>query len=217
MEGKPLRGKGIWIWKLKQVLDPEGKEHNWTWMANELAGHGFTHVLVKILDGTWGYNQRPVYNDAGAFLGYKDDLLGPFVEAMHAAGIVVYGWQWVLAEQDPAAQGKAAADRCKTFGLDGYICNAEAPVKGKPSSWLAALVSGVHHGVGDAYPCGLSSYRYPKLHLEFPWKTVNWFNFVAPQVYWEQSHNAGAQLELSVQQYREILSLIHISEPTRPY
>ena len=45
-------------------------------------------------------------------------------------------------------------------------------------------------------PVILSSYRFPTLHPEFPWSQFRMFcDQDMPQVYWEEAHNPGDQLE----------------------
>jgi hypothetical protein len=59
-------------------------------------------------------------------------------------------------------------------------------------------------------PIALSSYRYPSLHREFPWRAfLEQCDLNMPQVYWEQSHDPVDQLRRCV---REFITLA----PVRP-
>ena len=71
-----LTGKGMYIWKIKNV---EGGDGNAASIAALNAG--LTHVLIKVLDGPWAYNQRPVYDGSGEF----ERLPRRHTETFHAA------------------------------------------------------------------------------------------------------------------------------------
>lgn len=186
-----LAGKGMYIWKIKNC---EGGQSS---IAAAMAyDAGLTHVLIKILDGPWAYNQRPYYSPNGELL-YADDILGPFVQAFKAQGLKVYGWQWVYFD-NPIGEAKAAITRVQKFNLDGFIVNAESPAKNKVAQTRQYLALIEDIGV----PTGLSSYRYPSLHNEIDW--AGFFKGVDtmfPQVYWMQASNPAEQLQKSLDEY----------------
>jgi hypothetical protein len=64
---------------------------------------------------------------------------------------------------------------------------------------------------------GLTSYRYPESHREFPWhEFLSICDFVNQQVYWEQAHNPAYQLDRSIQQYNQLLKEIGKNIPQHP-
>ncbi len=176
-------GKGMYIW---QVYSCEGGDPKK--IAAACVAAGFRHVYLKIADGRFVY---PSGVD-----------LRPLVDELHAVGIEVWGWQYVYLF-DPTAEAKVAAARVKELNLDGFIIDAEVECKGRKSaavtytSLLRQLLPGVS--------IGLSSYRFPHYHLDFPWKEFRErVDFDTPQVYWEQAHNAGAQLASSYAEFQSM-------------
>lgn len=190
-----LQGKGFFIWKIKDI---EGGDADRA--AAKAHDASLTHVLIKILSGTWDYNQRPVYDNRGRFKGWEDDILGPFVDAFKARGIEVWGWQYVY-HRYAAYEADAANKRVKQFELDGFVIDAEGEVKHKKKE-AAQYIDRLEVGV----PVALSSYRYPVLHQELPWDVyLDGCDMVMPQVYWEMATNPGQQLKRSLHEYREFL------------
>jgi len=190
-----LTGKGMYIWKIKNAAGGDGE-------AASIAAlnAGFTHVMIKVLDGPWAYNQRPVYDEWGDLIGYEDDILKPFMQPFQDKGIQVWGWQYVY-HLHPVQEAEAANYRVDNLNLDGFIIDAEREVKHKNKA-AAQYMNRLDVGV----PLALSSYRYPVLHQELPWGTyLGGCDLVMPQVYWEGSVNSGSQLAWSYNEYREFL------------
>lgn len=162
---------------------------------------GVDHILVKILDGPWKYNQRPYYEKG--ILKYADDIIRPFVRAFQDAGVRVWGWGWVYLE-DPAAEARAAIARVEDLALDGYVINAEADAKNEPAE--AKIYADILKAA--TFPVGLSSYRYPvKYHMDLPWsQLLSACDFALPQVYWIQAHNPAYQLAQTFDQYNALFS-----------
>ncbi len=68
---------------------------------------------------------------------------------------------------------------------------------------MQALRSGL-----NSIPVALSSYRYPSLHREFPWREfLAECDFALPQVYWIGAHNPDAQLKRCLDEYQELTRL----------
>jgi len=193
-----LNGKGMYIHKIKDVEGGDGKT-----AATEAYNAGLTHILIKILDGPWEYNQRPIYSHTGKLTGWEDDILGPFIEPFQAHGIEVWGWQYVY-HRYPKDEAMAAHERVEKFGLNGFIIDAESQAK-RNAQYAGVYMNNL---VGLRVPVGLSSYRYPELHPELNWKVYfAGCDLVMPQVYWQGASNSGEQLSLSHQQYIKITNL----------
>lgn len=190
-----LSGRGMFIHKIKRCEDGDPEK-----IAAEAKKAGLSHVLIKILDGPWSYNQRPTY--VNGRLVYVDDILSPVVIALQGLGIQVWGWQWLYLDH-PHLEATAANKRVREFSLDGFVINAEAPAKGKVSQ--AALYCS---DLDLSVPVGLSSYRYPSYHTSLPWgHFLGVSDLVMPQVYWMGATDAGVQLRRCVKEYRDITAL----------
>ncbi|MGD0003536.1 MAG: nuclear transport factor 2 family protein [Anaerolineaceae bacterium] len=183
-----LKKKGFFIWKIK---DSEGG--NAKTIASVAKASGFTHVLIKIADSTYPNNVDPVT---------KADYCPPVVSALHAADIQVWGWHYVYGNGIPEAQ--TAVSRVKHLGLDGYVIDAEVEYQepGKEveaGKFMTELRKGLHN-----LPIALCSFRFPTLHMNFPWKPfLDQCDLNMPQVYWEGAHdNAGAQLQRCVREFQ---------------
>jgi hypothetical protein len=174
-----LQGKGWFIW---QVPKCEGGVP--AAIADVAAAAGCTHVLIKVAERTFGFG----FDKMGR------DLVPPVAEALRARGIQVWGWHYVYGD-NPAGEANAAVQRCKQLKLDGYVIDAEKEYKqpGKAAAartFMAALRAGLPNTL-----IALSSYRYPALHPELPWRVfLEKCDLNMPQVYWEQAHNPDQQL-----------------------
>ena len=192
-----LTGKGMYIWKIKDVEGGDGVQ-----AATVAFNAGLTHVLIKILDGPWAYNQRPVYGSSGQLKGYEDDIIEPFIEPFLANGIEVWGWQYVY-HKYPEQEAEAANERVQKLGLNGFVIDAE--IQAKENSRFAGVYA---RTLNMNVPIALSTYRYPKVHPEINYNAYfGACDLVMPQVYWEKSTNSGEQLILSLNQYLDITDL----------
>lgn len=176
-----IKGKGFYIWNLAdvEVVMPQ-------FLANLAKEYKFSHFLLKVADGASSFN-------AG---GAKD-----VVDACHAIGVQVWGWQYVYGRY-PVHEAVMAKKRIDELGLDGFVIDAESEYKlaGPQAAkmYMDELVKGLH------VPVGLSSYRWPSYHPEFPWdEFMNYVDVTMPQVYWLAAHNPTAQLTKCVQEYRQ--------------
>src|SRR4030043_664398 len=113
-------GKHMLVWKIKDLYNGDGKV-----AAQAAFDAGISVVNVKILDGTWAYNQRPLYDSRGNFTGWEDDVLKPWCYEFKKLGIKVYGWHYVY-HTYPALEAEKAIERCEYLDLDGYVIDAEA-------------------------------------------------------------------------------------------
>ncbi len=174
-------GKGMFIWQPSQCEggDPVS-------LARAARKAGFGHVLLKLADGPFPY---PTGVD-----------MRPFVDALKAVKIEVWGWGYAYGN-NPIGEAKIAADRVNEFNLAGWVIDAEGEYKGKKAAakvFMAELRRRLPYT-----SIGLSSYRYPDLHPEFPWTEFRAkCDFDMPQVYWEKAHNPAAQLAQSLKQFQ---------------
>jgi len=179
-----LTGKGWFIWQVSRC------EHGSpAAIADKAAAAGLSHVLIKVADRTYAYGLN----------WHGQDQVGPVAQALHAKGIQVWGWHYVYG-QKPADEARAAVQRVHQLGLDGYVIDAEgeytAPgMAASAHTFMVNLKSGLPAGL----PVALSSYRYPSVHRDLPWAAfLEHCDLSMPQVYWQGSHNAAAQLTRSV-------------------
>ena len=179
-----LQGKGFIINNLPEC---EAGEPGSILSAAQAAGLG--HVLIKIADGENAFGM-----DAAG-----DDHAAPVVKALQQAGIAVWGWHSVYGN-DPEAEAAIAITRTRTLGLDGYaVCAADEFTRPGMANAARQLMQVVRGSLG--VPIGLSSFRFPNYHPEFPWSTFLEFCDVhMPQVTWEQAHNPVEQLTESKRQ-----------------
>ncbi len=178
-----LQGKGFFTFILPEC---EGGQPADILAAAQAAG--LSHVLVKIADGV---------NPFG--VNASGDYTAPVVQALRGAGIAVWGWHYVYGS-NPSAEANIAIQRTQALGLDGYVVDAEEEYK-QPGKDKAArqFMTAVRSAL--ACPIALSAYRFPNYHPELPWSTfLEFCDLHMPQVYWEQSHNAGSQLRESKRQ-----------------
>jgi hypothetical protein len=183
-----LQGKGFFIWKIPNA---EGGEPNA--IANLAKESGFSHVIVKIADGTGPFN---VDNRLGV------DLVPPVVAALHARGLQAWGWHYIYGE-DPMGEANRAIQRVNGLNLDGYVIDAEGEFK-RPGKDDAArkFMERLRAGLPNL-PIALCSYRYPSYHPLLPWKIfLEKCDLNMPQMYWLNAHNPGEQLTRSVREFQ---------------
>ena len=181
-----LQGKGWFIWQISRC---EGGAPDA--LAQKAAEGGFTHVLIKVAERTFGFG----FDKGGR------DLVLPAAEALRARGIQVWGWHYIYGE-NPAAEAGIAVKRCTELKLDGYVIDAEGEFKQAGKAVAArAFMAALRAGLPDL-PVALSSFRYPSLHPQLPWKAfLEKCDLTMPQVYWEQSHNPEQQLARSAAEF----------------
>jgi hypothetical protein len=196
-----LRGKGFMIWKIRSC---EGG--NASAIASAAQAAGLTHVLIKIADGINPYNI-----DAAQSV----DLVPPVVQTLKAYGIQAWGWHYVYGD-DPLGEARIAISRVQQLGLDGYVIDAETEYE-KPgrSDNATAFMTELRRSLPNT-PIALSSFRYPNVHPQLPWKAfLDRCDLNMPQVYWVSAHDSGAQLTKCLQQFQAIIPFRPIF-PTGP-
>ena len=192
------KGKGFYIWKIPgcENGDPES-------IALTAYKAGLTHVLIKIANGIYNYN----YDTST-----KEDLIGPVADALHKRNIKVWGWHYIFGDL-PKDEAKAAIQQINRLPLDGYTIDAESEYKGKYTP-CRIFMKELRNALPD-FPIALSSFRYPKFHMDLPWKDfLTYCDFNMPQVYWEQSHNPAYQLERSLNEFQTVVEPFRSIIPT---
>jgi len=184
------KGKGFYIWKISSCEGGDIEKIAYT------AYHaGLSHVLIKIANGIYDYN----YDTAT-----KKDLVDPLANELIKKGIKVWGWHYVFGDL-PKEEAKAAIRQINKLPLEGYVIDAESEYKGKYTP-CRTFMNELRNALPD-FPMALSSFRYPKYHMDLPWKDfLSSCNFNMPQVYWEQAHNPGEQLAKCLNEFQTIVS-----------
>lgn len=185
-------GKGLYIWNLALCSGGDVVK-----MVAEAKNAGLSHVSIKVQDGIAPYNNMN-----------QQARLEDVIPAFREAGISVWGWgylygnsKWHIVNQveREAKQTNAMIDK---WGLDGFHLDVEKEYKNaKAQQWAKKYLSIVY----DDVSLGLSSYRFPAFHPKVPWQIfLDRCSHHYPQVYWQDSHNAGYQLR---QSYHELIDL----------
>jgi len=183
-----LTGKGMFTWKIPRCENGDPAA-----IAATAKSANLSHVLVKIGDGIIAYN-----GDWGSTL----DRVPAVVNALHAQGIQAWGWHYVYGD-DPSGEARIALQRINQLQVDAYVIDAEAQYKqaGKKDA-ARRFMTELRSALPD-FPIALSSYRYPSLHPQLPWKEfLEKCDYNMPQVYWMQAHNPGAQLARCVREFQ---------------
>jgi hypothetical protein len=183
-----LEGKGFFIWR---ILNCEGGDTDA--IASKAEAAQLTHVLIKIADTRYpfGYDRN------------NNDLVPAVSQALKNRGMQVWGWHYVKGS-DPAGEARVAIARTRELQLDGYVIDAEHEYKWRGKDAAARLFMTELRQSLPNHPIALSSYRFPTYHRELPWAAfLEKCDFNMPQVYWEQAHNPGSQLERSVGEFAD--------------
>lgn len=162
------------------------------------------HVLIKTNDGR------------AAFNGGLNDL----VQALHAAKIHVWAWQYSYGLY-PYDEADTFAARAGELAVDGLCVDAEAEYKWRvrPNPVTRALepvdpnevtqkraravayMDRLRAKAPKGLPLAVTSYYLPDKHANFPWSEfLSRTDFAMPQVYWNQTDPTAA-LSASLRQY----------------
>jgi len=164
--------------------------------ARILKDVGAKWVSIKVADRDGAYNQ----------IGGNDKILREYVNAIKDQDIEVGGWHYIYPE-NPGPQGARAAERIEKLGLEHLVINAEKEWKNVTGAKRKVELYLDNLGAKKNFPVGLTTYRFPFLHAEFPYSQFlnrPAVTFNQPQVYWVGLHNPAEQLEISYDQYQEI-------------
>lgn len=199
-----LSGKGTYIWQVRHTLEVMGQKapnYDTALIADELVKAGMTHAWIKVCDGSWRYN---IYNGR--------DFAKELVSTLRDRGISPWGWQYVYARY-PELEAEVAIKRIQELDLDGFVVNAEHEYKSAGAT-VARRYMSLLRGAFPDLPIGLSSYRFPRFHPEFPFDAfLEFCDFNAPQVYWMMASNPGHQLKTCIQEFK---NLVKVQRPIFP-
>ncbi|HSB65215.1 MAG TPA: hypothetical protein VLD65_01475 [Anaerolineales bacterium] len=183
-----LEGKGFFTWKI-----PNCEKGDANLIASHARNAGLTHVVVKVADGPTIYN--------GTW-GDPKDYTTPVVSALRANGIQVWGWHYLYGN-NPTGEANAAITRIRQYHLDGYVIDVEKEYKDSGKQAAARKFMSAMRSACPNLTIALSSYRYPSLHPQIPWKEfLEKCDLSMPQVYWMKAHNPGDQLARSVREFQ---------------
>lgn len=185
-----LQGKGFFIWKVPDCAGGDPQR-----IASAAQAAGLTHVLIKVADGNYAANLN---NKT------KADLVPPVVAALKGVGIQVWGWHYVYG-YDAIGEARVAARRIAELGLEGYVIDAEKEYSQPGRALVANKFMHEIRKAQPSLPLALSSYRFPSMHMDLPWKEfLELCDYNMPQVYWEQSHNPTAQLARTLNEFQAL-------------
>lgn len=202
---------GVFIWQVKSCaggFKPETAEAR-EFIGKTLKTLGVRWAAVKVTNGVNGFNLQLINS------GWKDTILPAFFEAERAAGRKCMGWGYIYGD-NPLGEAARAADQIKTYGLDGYIIDAEGEYKKPGRASAAKVYMEKLRRLCPSTPLALCSFRWPSFHPEFPWKAftdqmdAGKGDIHMPQVYWQgaTSTNApGDQLNRSINELFAIKKL----------
>jgi hypothetical protein len=183
--------------------------------AQHLTDIGARWVIIKIGNGT---------SDAGATAATYTGAQAAAVKALAEAGLEVWGYHYVYggvrwsadkgfyasgaSPEQEADYANAWANGLAKSGLRGYVINAEGEYKGLNQ---AARAKRFMDRLAVTVPVALSTYRFPKLHPEFPWAAFyagDKIGIHMPQVYWGDYAGASvAELTRCCAEYNAIKAL----------
>ncbi len=182
-----IEGKGFFTWKI-----PNCEHGDANMIARYARDAGLTHVVIKVADGATVYN--------GTW-GDPKDYTTPVVSALRVNGIKVWGWHYIYGN-NPTGEATVALTRIRQYNLDGYVLDVEKEYKEPGKATAARKFMAALRTAFPSLPVALSSYRYPSLHPQVPWKDfMEKCDLVMPQLYWMKAHNPGDQLARSVREF----------------
>jgi hypothetical protein len=183
-----IEGKGMFTWKLPRCENGDAAA-----LAAVAKSAHLSHVLVKIADGSLQYNGD---------WGISSDYVPAAVNALHAQGIQAWGWHFVYGD-DPAGEARIAIRRITQLQVDAYVIDAEGQYSKTTKKEAARRFMAELRAALPNFPIALSSYRYPTLHPQLPWKEfLEKCDYNMPQMYWMQAHNPGAQLARCLREFQ---------------
>lgn len=191
-----IKGKGLWIWKVDQLLNVYNSLEQ---AVEEAVRCGTGHALVKIVNG-W-YAWMPDTPE-----GRKIPMM---LDLLRSNGIQTILWTYSYCHTIPG-ETRAIREALDEYG-DGespFIIDVEKEYKKSGSDVYYETLTGNIRATFPNLKIGHSSYRFPSLHQDIPWGSLTEnSDFAMPQVYWEGAHNPAQQLQRSWDEYRKFSTL----------
>lgn len=187
---------------------PEGKGC-FVWDLTRCAGGSPIALASKAQEAGFSWLAFKVQNGADAF---QAELVPAAIAACVSAGIEAWGWGYLYGrrymQNIAQAEARRTVERCKALPLAGFIMDAESEYKTDGGADRARTYCTAVRSAMPNLTLGLCSYRFPTLHPQLPWSTfLSVSAFHMPQVYWEQAHNPGFQLNRSVKELSALRKL----------
>jgi hypothetical protein len=162
MSGHP---HGVWIWVLSDIRSD---------YLDQLQVRNVKRVYLKVFDGKsrsmfWSFQCSP-----------------EIIKQFKLRGIEVYGWGYHYGTANIKDQVDAvqAALNC---GLDGYVLDVEAEVEDRSTHPHVEALFQELKPLILAGSLGYTSFGYPELHPDVPWKILDQYCDLAfPQIYFEK-------------------------------
>lgn len=171
------------------------------WLMDRCTGGNPGAIAAKAKAAGLGWVALKVANGVATFGDFNKNK--ELVQALHEQGIQAWAWHYVYG-YNPTKEADIAAQQSNLLGVDGYVINAEVEYK---LDGRAAAARTYMDRLRNQYKgtIGLTSFRFPSYHMEFPWKEfLPRIDFNSPQVYWIGATNAAQQLERSVAEFRKM-------------
>jgi hypothetical protein len=182
-----IEGTGIYLWQLPKSGGADPKT-----LVARLQAANIRRIYVKIADGTKTYPLSGV------------DYTKEVVAAARASNFAVWGWHYIYGKS-PNKEAEIAADQVSTFGLDGYIYNAEKEYRDNKRVAEAEIFVERLRELMGVLPLGFSSFKFPKLHPGLPWAELGGAaDILMPQVYWVEAHDPAKQYDTSATQWAKL-------------
>lgn len=194
-------GKGQFVWVLSRCAGG-----NMARLVQMCLDAGLDWISIKVANGT------SVYKGSASELWQQQKLLDELVPRAKAAEIGVHFWGYTYAKR-PGRESVPIIEMIRKHRPLSYTINAEKEYKnqaGKQAAIDHASAIRLAMSVSSSYdipdiPIGLSSYRWPSVHPEFPWvEFARYIDFHNPQVYWQGANNPREQLIRSVNELRNL-------------
>jgi len=181
-----MKGKGIYINVIRELNTSVDA------IADLVAEH-YDHAIIKIMAVTSGFNWD---------LEIGVDLASKLARRLHARGVEVWGFGDVRPYSITGQVSRTLRRFDEIPELAGYLLDAETAWFGASDQDASQLVSLIK--AGTDLPIGLTTFRYISNQGTFPWEGFRGVDFMNPQIYWVESHNAGEQTARSYQEYEEM-------------
>ena len=191
MDFSGFYGKGSFLWMSSRLGDKRKA-------VQKMVDAGLKRIDIKISDGA-----LPFEIDRSTGFDHTAEM----IPLLREAGIHVTAWSYIYGATADYVRREAAMaiQRLKQFEIKDFIINAEVQFK-RPNhnKYADYFCRDLRNALPDLC-VGLSSYRFPTLHMDFPWSAFwPYVDFHSPQVYWINAHNPVGQLDRSLRELKAL-------------